>query len=78
MNYKKTMSLHDELKLGMQSVEMDQRGKHEEASRIRRQIPLSPHMAAWAKKRMGADFLVQSGWNLADAEAAFGTDWLNK
>jgi hypothetical protein len=77
-DYEKTMSLQDELKLGMQSIEMDRQGSHEEAGRIRRQIPLSPHMAMWATKRMGADFLVQSGWNLADTEAAFRPDWLNK
>jgi len=25
---------------------------------------------------VGADFLVQSGWNLSEAEAEFGKDWL--
>jgi hypothetical protein len=46
MSYNKTMSLHDELRLGLQSIEMDRRGKYEEASRMRRQLPRSPHMTA--------------------------------
>jgi hypothetical protein len=78
VNYEETMPLEEKLKIGMRSFELDGQGRHEEASRMRRQIPLSPHMALWAKKRMGADFLIQSGWNLDEADLAYGPGWLNK
>ncbi|MDR1232175.1 MAG: hypothetical protein LBK61_12355 [Spirochaetaceae bacterium] len=62
----------------MKSFELEDQGKFEEADRVFKQIPLSPYMAMWAKKRMGVDFLIQGGWNLADAEVAFEPDWLSK
>jgi hypothetical protein len=35
-------------------------------------------MAKVAKKTMGVDFLINGGWNLSEAGAEFGADWLNK
>jgi hypothetical protein len=34
------------------------------------------YLAKYWKKMMGADFLIQGGRNLAEAEAEFGKDWL--
>jgi hypothetical protein len=33
-------------------------------------------MAKFYKEHLGVDALLQSGWNLAEAEAKFGSDWL--
>jgi hypothetical protein len=38
---------------------------------------MEPWLAAWNKKYMGADFLRSSGWNLSEAEAEFGPNWLD-
>jgi hypothetical protein len=75
---KETMSVHDRMQIGMKSVELRKQGKFEEAERVFKQIPMSPFLAKWAKKRMGADFLIKYGWNLADANEVYGHDWLNK
>jgi hypothetical protein len=71
------MSVHDKLQIGMKSIELEKQGKKEEARKMRRQIPMSPYLAKWAKEHMGADFLINYGWNLSEAEAEFGPDWLN-
>jgi hypothetical protein len=72
----KLMSLHDKLQLKVKSLELEKQGKFDEAKKLERQIPLAPHLAKFAKKYMGTDFLVKSGWNLSEAEAEFGKDWL--
>lgn len=78
VKYEETMSLEEKLRLGRRSFDLDDQGNHEEAEKLFRKIPLSPHMAMWAKKRMGADFLIQGGWNLDEANLAYGPDWLSK
>jgi hypothetical protein len=39
--------------------------------------PLPPYIAKVIKEKVGADFLVNSGWNLSEAEAEFGQNWLS-
>jgi hypothetical protein len=34
------------------------------------------YLAKYWEKMMGAEFLIQGGWNLAEAEAEFGQNWL--
>ena len=53
-------------------------GKEAEAHTLQATIPLQPYLAKIAKKLHGADFLIQAGYNLSDAEAAFGKDWLTQ
>jgi len=36
------------------------------------------YLAKIMKEKMGADFLINGGWNLSEAEAEFGPDWLSK
>jgi hypothetical protein len=70
------MSLHDKLQLKVKSLELEKQGKFEEAKKLQRQIPLAPYLAKTAKETIGADFLIKGGFNLSEAEAAFGPDWL--
>ena len=72
------MSLHEKLAIGVKAIELEKQGKHEEAEKLERSIPLPPYIAKWAKKRLGADFLIENGWNLSEAEAEYGPDWLTK
>jgi hypothetical protein len=73
-----TMSLHDKLAIGVKAIELKNQGKFEEAMRIEKSIPLPPYLAKWAKKRLGADFLINQGYNLSEAEAEYGSDWLTR
>ena len=73
-----TMSLHEKLAVGMKAIELKKQGKLEEAAKLERSIPLPPYIAKWAKKRLGVEFLINNGWNLSEAEAEYGPDWLTK
>ncbi|GHU83588.1 hypothetical protein FACS189468_8810 [Spirochaetia bacterium] len=75
-----TMTLDEKLDLSCKAALLDKAGDKEGADRTMRSIPLPPYLAKWAKNHMGPNFLIESGWNLseAEAEAEFGSDWLNK
>jgi hypothetical protein len=73
-----TMTLHDKLQLGVKAIELEKQGKLEEAEKIRRQIPMPSYLAKFAKEHLGSDFLIKYGWNLSEADAEYGSDWLNQ
>lgn len=77
MEYK-TMTLQEKAEISMKAIELEEAGKKEEASTLYRTIPLPGYIAKCVKKYFGADTLLQTGWNLAEAEAEFGSDWLNQ
>jgi hypothetical protein len=72
------MTLNEKLAIEMKALELKKQGRLEEAESLKRQIPLPPYLARWAKKRLGADFLIKNGWNLSEAEAEYGSDWLTQ
>jgi hypothetical protein len=74
----KTMSLHEILALGVKSIELEKQGKFEEAKKVLHQTPLPPYLAKFYKDHIGVDALLKSGWNLSEAEAKFGSDWLTR
>jgi hypothetical protein len=39
---------------------------------------MPPYLAKIYKEKIGAEQLINSGWNLSEAEAEFGSDWLNR
>jgi hypothetical protein len=45
---------------------------------MRKQIPLQPYLAKFAKEHFGAEFLIKEGWNLSEADAEYGPGWLTK
>jgi hypothetical protein len=53
-------------------------GNDAEAHAIITAIPMPPYLAKIAKEKVGADFLIKAGYNLSEAEAAFGQDWLTR
>jgi hypothetical protein len=71
------MSLREQLAIGMQVFELEKQGKFEEADKLEHTIPLPAYLAKWAKKRFGAEILLKTGWNLAEADAEYGHDWLS-
>jgi len=78
MSEARTMTLEEEAVIALKAFELKKQGKLEEYERLRKQIPLQPYLAKFAKEHFGADFLIKTGWNLAEAEAEFGSDWLNR
>ena len=78
MQKTKALSMEEEIAIARKAFALRDQGKFDEYERMRKQIPLQPYLAEFAKKHFGTDFLVKSGWNLAEAEAEFGADWLIK
>ncbi|GHT56587.1 hypothetical protein FACS1894109_06020 [Spirochaetia bacterium] len=72
------MSLHDKLALIVKSIELKDAGQPEEADRVWKQIPLAPYLAKWCKDMIGPEFLIKNGFNLSEAEAEFGPEWLTR
>ncbi|MDR2893667.1 MAG: hypothetical protein LBV80_11430 [Deltaproteobacteria bacterium] len=58
-----------------QSVDAATRGDEEEAMRLAKLVPLVPWVAKGIKEVFGAEYL--AGWDLSEAEAEYGKDWLN-
>ena len=73
----KLMTEHEKAAIVMKSIEMEDAGQVEEAKALRRTIPLSPYLAKFTKEKLGVEFLLALDWNLAEAEAEYGQDWLN-
>ena len=62
----------------MEVIRLRNEGKEAEASKLIKTYPLEPEFAKNVKEVYGAEFLVQYGYNLSEAEAKYGKDWLNK
>jgi hypothetical protein len=74
-----TMTLDEKLAIGVKAHEYKIAGNMEECKRIlREELPLAPYLAEFAKNRLGPDFLINGGFNLSEAEAEFGENWLSK
>ena len=71
-----TMTLDEKLTISNKACALLQAGDREGYSRLTRSIPLPPYLAKVFKEKVGADFLINNGFNLSEAEAEFGSDWL--
>jgi len=73
-----TMTLDEKLAISMKACALRQAGDREGFHRVIKTAPMPPYLAKVMKDKMGADFLIKGGWNLSEAEAEFGSGWLNK
>jgi len=73
-----TMTLDEKLAISNKAFELLDAGDREGFSRLLRTAPMPPYLAKMYKEKMGVKQLIESGWNLSEAEAEFGPDWLNK
>jgi len=73
-----TMTLDEKLDIACRSVALRQAGDEEGASRLLRTAPMPPYLAKIMKEKVGVDYLINGGWNLSEAEAEFGSDWLSR
>ena len=72
------MTLDEKLDTMMRAIALKNAGDREGYSRLTRSIPMPPYLAKIYKEKVGVKQLIESGWNLTEAEAEFGADWLNK
>lgn len=72
-----TMTLDEKLAISIKAGELWEAGDKEGASRLIRTAPTPPYLAKVFKERMGADFVRNAGFNLSEAEAEFGSGWLD-
>ena len=81
MTVSRLMTEQEKAETIIKVVELEKQGKIEEAEALNRQIPLAPHLAKFVKDYMeyfGEDFFEKYGFNLAEAEAEYGPDWLTR
>jgi hypothetical protein len=72
------MTLHEKLAIGVKGHELRKQGKFEEARELEKQIPLAPYLAKFYKKHLGLDALLSTGWNLSEAVAEYGPEFLSR
>ena len=72
-----TMTIDEKLDITLRAIAMKKAGDKEGGSRLLRTAPLPPYLAKVMKETMGVDFVKKSGWNLSEAEAEFGSNWLS-
>jgi hypothetical protein len=73
------MTLEQKLAICAKARKIKEQGNEKESIRVMAQeYPMPPYLAKWAKKRLGAEYLIKGGWNLDEANAEFGPDWLNR
>jgi hypothetical protein len=72
------MTEREKADITMQAIALEGIGKEEEAMALSKTIPVPPFLAKVMKEMSGVDYILESGWNMAEAEAAFGKDWLTK
>ena len=72
-----TMTLDEKLAISMKACELWQAGDEDGFHRVIRTAPMPPYLAKIFKEKVGAKPLLDSGWNLSEAEAEFGSDWID-
>ena len=60
------------------AIALKRAGDREGYNRLMKTIPLPPYLAKIAKEKIGPEFFTKTGWNLTEAEAEFGQDWLSR
>jgi len=73
-----TMTIDEKLAISNKACLLLKAGNKEGYNRFMNSIPMPSYLAKVAKEKIGVDFLVNGGWNLSEAEAEFGRDWLSK
>ncbi|AEF83671.1 hypothetical protein TREPR_0361 [Treponema primitia ZAS-2] len=72
-----SMTIGEKLDMRMKSLELEKQGKLVEAEKLKKQIPLAPYLAKFYKEHLGLGALLKTGWNLSEAVAKYGSDFLS-
>ena len=73
-----TMTLEEKLAISNRALDLLDAGDREGYSRLTRTIPMPPYLAKIYKEKVGVEELIKAGYNLSEAEAELGPDWLSK
>ena len=73
-----SMSKEETMAIIAKAQELESLGKKEDAAALRIKIPLHPGVADDVKRFNGIQWLIDGGFNLTDAVAAFGEKWLHE
>jgi len=73
-----TMTLDEKLAISNKAFRLLDAGDKEGFTRLLRTAPMPPFLAKIMKEKMGPDYLINGGWNLSEAEAEFGPDWISR
>ena len=73
-----TMTFDEKLATSNRAFQLLDAGDREGYSRLMRSIPMPPYLAKIYKEKVGVEPLLKAGYNLSEAEAEFGSDWLSK
>ena len=74
----KTMTIDEKLVVLNKAIALKNSGDNEGYDRLTKSVPLPSYLAKILKEKMGADYLINGGWNLVEAEAEFGSNWLGR
>jgi len=78
MPQSQTMTLDEKLAIGCKAAELWDAGDKEGYIRLMKTVPMPPYLAKVMKEKMGSDYLINGGWNLSEAEAKFGLNWISR
>ena len=78
MTQMQTMTLDEKFALSLRAIKLKEAGDIEGYENLMKTAPMPPYVAKVFKEKLGLDFLLSGGWNLSEAEAEFGSDWLSK
>jgi hypothetical protein len=70
------MTLDEKFAIGHEALALKQAGDIEGYERLMRTMPMPHYLAKVYKDKLGLDVLLSLGWNLSEAEAEYGSDWL--
>jgi len=70
------MTEQEKADIMMKAFELEDAGQKDEALELKKTVPLPAYLAKFAKEKFGVEFLINGGWNLAEAEAEYGQGWL--
>jgi hypothetical protein len=72
------MTLDERFAILNKALTLKDAGDIEGYNRLTKSVPMPSYLAKIMKEKMGADFLINGGWNLSEAEAEFGSNWLSQ
>jgi len=78
MPQSQTMTLDEKLAISCKAAELRKAGDEEGYMRLMKTVPMPPYLAKVMKEKVGVDYLINSGWNLSEAEVEFGHGWLSR
>jgi hypothetical protein len=72
------MTLEEKLRVSNKAIALKKAGDREGYERLMKTIPVPPFIVKVIKEKLGVEFILKDEWNLSEAEAEFGSDYLSK